>query len=229
MGMNIVVGVFPEFHEDADDEELNEQRAEFAAINRVLLAAGLPEHEEPESAVGPAPRNFRVGSWACVHFLRRIAVSLAVRGSLPPPIKELPEHDPVLETYSRSCTVRQMARTGGVQVVEGPGFEHLIWHSDCHGYYIPIPFRPVLLLPEEPPWDQWGRWLGSSNTLLQECERLAEALRYPRELDSEAIRQHEPDPSADGWRRYAVESFMCQVLIEAAGASIDSGCAIVFC
>jgi len=147
--------------------------------------------------------------------------------------------------FNRACILRRVARVGpndtpipgeeagasplGIEIIEGPGFEHLICHSDCTGFYLPIPFRPVIVLPSDPRWDQWGPWLGSSYTLLDECERLSEVLRYPRDWEIEALREQEPDSTAADWRRYAIECFMCQVLITACRLSIESGCAIVYC
>src|SRR5439155_11358418 len=119
---------------------------------------------------------------------------------------DLPRHDPVIDEFNRVCASRRVTRLGpdsapaqpvlleeassppGIEIIQGPGFEHLMWHSDCTGYYLPIPFHPVIVLPSNPRWDRWGPWLGSSQTLLDECERLAEALQYPRDQDIETLR-----------------------------------------
>src|SRR4051794_40476075 len=101
MGMDIVVGVFPELYDSADDEIRAKQREEFAAINRALRAAGLPEHHEPETARGAIPWNCRVGSWVCVHYLRRIAASIVLGKVLPPPVTDLPPHDPLVDVFNR--------------------------------------------------------------------------------------------------------------------------------
>ena len=69
MGMNIVVGVFPELFDNGEQETRAEQREEFVAINQAMRTAGLPSHREPETAGGAILWNCRVGSWGCVHYL----------------------------------------------------------------------------------------------------------------------------------------------------------------
>jgi hypothetical protein len=244
MGLSIVVGVFPELYDFAEEEDREAKRQEFAAINGLLRAAGLPEHHEQETAGGGAPWSCEVGSWACVHYLRRIAASLALDGTLPEPVEDLTPRDPLIDRYCAACATQRVegltleglpvqlslptdARSP-IEIIEGPGFEHLICHSDCTGYYLPVRFRPVLVLPPDPRWNEWGPWLGSSHALLEECRRLAVALRYPRDLQMEGLRRQAPDRTATDWRRYAIECFMCEVLITACQVSIESGCAAVF-
>jgi hypothetical protein len=99
------------------------------------------------------------------------------------------------------------------------------------GYYLPIRFPHVILLPESLRGEEYdlGAWIGSAPMLLQECERLAETLRYPRSLSPQELQKVTPDPNATDWRRYASEAFMCQALIAACEESIRTGCAITYC
>jgi hypothetical protein len=255
MGLSLVVGIIPDLYvaDEEDDEEeedleedLQELREEFVAINQVLRSLGLPEHHEPEQLPDGWEWDCRIGGYDCLHYLRRIAAHRAVGNGMPEPVVgELPE-DPVFEQYNVRCRLLARSTIGGATepvtlpmgtplslpvVIEGPGFEHLVWHSDCTGYYLPVSFPQVIVLPKDPRWD-WrpcGPWLGSVPMLLRECEQLAEALQYPRSLHPEDIRRFTPDPTAPDWRRYAVEAFVCQALITACEASIRSGCALAFC
>jgi len=83
------------------------------------------------------------------------------------------------------------------------------------------------VLPSHPYWDQWAPWVGSSHTLLRECEELARVMGIPVGTDVEPLRQA-PDPEAADWRRYAIEAFMCRALIEGCRLSISSGGALAF-
>lgn len=204
----------------------------------------MPEHHEPDESRSGAPWECEIGSFACLHFLRRIAASVALGQPLPAPTADRPTEDPVVEAYYAAChpdsllpplrtqrtpapAARPESPTAPFQAMRGPGFEHLIWHCDYGGYYLPVPFEWVLVLPKHPYWEDWGPRIGSSHTLLSECEELARVLDIPEELDVEALRQ-DPDPNATGWRRYAIEAFMCRALIEGCRISIASGCALAF-
>jgi hypothetical protein len=243
--LNLVVGVIPHLYaDDDDDSDLNELRSEFAALNGVLQALDLPKHHEPEITDREEGWDCRIADRAALYSLRRIAAHLALENGLPGPTTGDPQDDPVLERYAEQCHlyVRSAGQDGAAPhpaspllpyaaLIQGAGFEHLIWHSEVKGYYLPIRFPHVILLPESLRGEEYdlGPWVGSAPMLLQECERLVEALRYPRSLSIEALREYTPDPTATDWRRYASEAFMCQALIAACEESIRSGCAITFC
>ncbi len=78
----------------------------------------------------------------------------------------------------------------------------------------------------------WGGWVGSSVALLRECERLAEALEIPPELDetSSALikAMHGPKKNVARWQQYGMESFVCVALMQACRKSIATGAAIMF-
>jgi hypothetical protein len=245
MAMSVVVGVIPALYAD-NPPELEELRREFATINKWLRAAGLPSHREPRKPRGDAPWSCRVGSWVCLSYLRRLAAHVALNGTLPR-IGEVPAaEDPTFARYRavsrRSLILREEppADTRGqlllpadfpphaVQTVAGPDFSHLIWHCGATGYYLPIRFTHVLEPPPR-PGDEWPTQIGSSYTLLEECERLAAAMDFPLELSIEELRAEEPDLKATDWTRFRVEAFMCKVLMTACEVSIRSGCAVVFC
>jgi hypothetical protein len=263
MGMNLVVGVFPALYAEAEEEARTACREEFRALNRALRAAGLPAHEEPETAREGTPWNCRIGSWTCLGLLRRVAASLALGRGLPEPTDWPRRHEAVIDDYYAACKLRPLRRPGRAQTaaaayqpslsfgpaglsgatqvelpmalpppavkrVAGPDFTHLMWHSAASGYYLPVPF-PEVLVPPRKPDDEWASAVGSSQRLLRECELLAVALGYPRDLEVDALRAVEPEPEGRGWKRYAIESFMCRALIEGCRVSIRSGSALVFC
>ncbi|MES9621145.1 hypothetical protein ACPCBX_06145 [Streptomyces tuirus] len=108
----------------------------------------------------------------------------------------------------------------------GP-FDHLIHHSDCEGYYVPVDFTHVIVDKRAP-----GGYLGSSVRLLLEARRLAEALGLPEDLDPHSEEVFEAaeaeEPASEGWQRYGVESYVCLQLLQAAKLSIATGAAIAF-
>ncbi len=153
MSLSVRIGILSESFDDPDWE--NEVRGDFAIINRVLLQAGLPEHSEPEE--WPNIQNqCRLGDfrYSAIHSLRRIFAH-AVAGIVPTPLLENssnPAGDPVL-----------------LQVASQK--HHLLWHSDAEGFYVPVDFQEVLEDDDLP-----GRFLGSSQRLLDELRRVAPAL-----------------------------------------------------
>ncbi|OPG08658.1 hypothetical protein [Microbispora sp. GKU 823] len=238
MGLNIVVGMLADLDEseldDAEQDDLaGELCADFAAIGRVLAAAGLPAWSEPDAAAVEAA-EFDMYGYGGLHTLRRLAVHLAESGELPPPAPvEAAAEDPLLkDVYSRGPRY-------GVEVDEGTrligsgreadgAYDHLVHHSDCEGFYVPVDFAPVLCTNEIT-----GGWVGSSQRLLEECRRIAARLGLPDDLDpwgDEVSAAVEADAEgAEGWRRYGVESFTCLQVMAAARHSIVTGAAIVFC
>jgi hypothetical protein len=78
-----------------------------------------------------------------------------------------------------------------------------------------------------------GGYLGSSQRLLEECLRVAEALDLPIDLDPDsaevqaAVDGEIEDPV--GWQRHAIASYTCLQLIGAAWHSLKTGAAITFC
>lgn len=218
MGLDISVGILAELRDMDEEEACRDYRKEFTAINQALHAAGLPEHQEPENIT----RYFscEMYGYGGLHYLRRIAAYLGKGESLPQPGDDKAADDPVL----RECYVPK----GDYE----PGrFDHLIHHSDCEGFYLPLDFSNVLYpaaalkIP--------GGMIGSSYRLQEECLRLAQALELPLDLDPESEEVWDVIDSLDKadlvWQQYAIESFTCLQLLRACEASRQTGCAIVFC
>jgi len=150
--------------------------------------------------------------------LRRVAVHLAATGTLPDPLEDARRaaDDPLLR---KACAVFLSEPVGP--------FDHLINHSDCEGYYVPVDFEQVIV--DE---SLVGVCLGSSVRLLAETRRIASALGLPEDLDpdSEEVLAacQAKTPATGGWQRYAIESYGCLRLIHAAQHSIATGAAIAY-
>ncbi|MCP9994274.1 hypothetical protein LUX09_33555 [Streptomyces albogriseolus] len=214
MGLNMVVGVLI----DAEDDDYTEMvRADFVAIGELLERAGArpwaePDLDEEEGA------EFEVWGYSGLHTVRRLAVHLAAGGRLPEPLdsSQRATDDPLLgEVYEALPS-------------DPPGpFDHLVHHSDCEGYYVPVDFAHVIVDDKAP-----GGYLGSSVRLLEEARRLAEALGLPEDLDPHSEEVFEAADAeqlaTEGWRRYGVESYVCLQLLHAAKLSVSTGAAIAF-
>lgn len=214
MGLNIVVGILAE----AEDEYAGYVRAQFAVIGELLDRAGAGPWAEPELNARDVLEGDMWG-YSGLHTVRRLAVHLAETGTLPDPLEEAHRaaDDPLLrKAYTEF--------PGGTA---GP-FDHLINHSDCEGYYVPVDFEQVIADDSLA-----GGYLGSSVRLLAETRRIATALGLPEDLDPDSEEVFDAcgadTPPAEGWHRYGIESYGCLRLIHAAKHSIATGAVIAFC
>lgn len=224
MGLAICVGLPPEARED-DPEYVEYFEQQMAAINGVLESLGLPEHREPSDIEAERMLECEMYGYSGLHYLRRVAAHLALKGELPPPGDEDAGRDPVLNDYFK---IFDAAFAQG-KAAEIP-FQHLIVHSDAEGYYLPVEFEAVLI--SEPSLEIAGGMIGSAHVLLRECRELARALDLPEDLslDDEALWEA-AESQGEGetkWARYGIESFTCLQLLRACEASIETGAAVVF-
>lgn len=128
MSLSISVGILADLLVN-DPEGAEWVRSDFAIINDLLHRRGLPRHEEPASLPRLDDRSGLVGCpYSYLHHLRRFYARRIHRpDQVPPPgvHGEKPAHDPILNEVSSPK-------------------HHLLWHSDCEGYYLPIDFPEVL-------------------------------------------------------------------------------------
>ena len=214
MGLNVVVGVLA----GAEDDYAGHVRGHFAVIRELLGRVGARRWAEPELDERDVLEGDMWG-YSGLHTVRRAAVHLAETGTLPDPLEESHKAagDPLLK--------KAYAEFPGEPA--GP-FDHLIHHSDCEGYYVPVDFGQVIVDERLA-----GGYLGSSVRLLAETRRIASALGLPEDLDpdSEAVfgACDTGTQATEGWQRYGIESYGCLRLIQAAKHSIATGAAIAFC
>jgi hypothetical protein len=149
VGLSISVGYLA-FLSREDPEGVAGLREEFAQINRVLEANGLPSHVEPEQLPELIDRSDLHGmpySW--LHYLRR-AVAYARQQPeefAPLTAGEDPSEDDVIEEEQEVFMD-----------------SHLVCHSDCDGDYVPVDFDELLWGEDNVP----GGILGSSQRALAE-------------------------------------------------------------
>lgn len=202
----------------ADDAEYTAGlREDFAVVRELLAEAGAAPWDEPEVTEQDV-RWFEMVGYSGLHTLRRLAVHLAEHGSLPEPLRSgQASKDPLLLDVYADMPGNP----------PGP-FDHLVHHSDCEGYYVPVAFDEVIVDERLA-----GGHLGSSVRLLDEARRIAAALGLPADLDLEVSDVFDAEdaetPAAEVWRRHGIESYICLQIIAAAEHSIATGAAIAFC
>lgn len=224
MGLTICVGIPSEIR-DGDPEYVEYFEQQMEAVNGVLESFGLPEHREPLDIEDERTAEFEMDDDSGLHYLRRLAAHLALRGELPPPGDDAAASDAVLSDYYR---IFEASFTQGKAA--GMPFQHLIVHGDAEGYYLPVEFDDVLI--PDASLEIAGGMLGSSQALLRECRELARALELPEDLSPDDERVWSAaDTQGEGetkWEQYGVESFTCLNLIRACEASVETGAAVVF-
>jgi hypothetical protein len=229
MSLNIMVGMLADL-KIHDPEGFAYYQDQFSRINRVLLANGLPQHDEPAELTDAGPRDFDMGGYSRLHYLRRLAAYLWAGEDEPAPGEETTLDDATVQRY-RDWLERYYAAAGADTTRLASRFDHLTWHSDTEGYYLPVVFKNVLI--PDSYLNIVGEQIGSSQALMEECQRLADFLELPLDLDPDSEPVWAAASSGQGvgdtrWERYGIESFTCLRLYHAARTSLDLGAAIVF-
>lgn len=220
MGLGLDVGVLVNCQTEYPEgyEELTHQ---FDLINILLTKNGLPQHTEPEDI---PTFDCSMGSYSNIHYLRRIAAHLLVNDQMPEPILRGPADDPILDRYYSKVQTHPYSCSSPWK-----RFDHLLLHSDCEGFYLPIEFDEVLKDVNQLGVE--GGLVGSSQKLLAECFDLGEQLGLPMELnnvDKIFDKISEATDESESWNRYRIETERCLTLMEAAEHSVKYGAAIVF-
>jgi hypothetical protein len=232
MGLSLTVGVLGDC---ADAEDVEFITAQFDELNGYLAAAGLRAHSEPATLPPGLPVSYDMPGYSGLHTLRRLAVLIATGGKLSPaPAGADSSKDALVASIYAECD--WTVNSNGVRFFHSkrrflkPSFDHLLFHSDADGYYLPQRFRDVLLTWQE--GEKYTSAVGSSFTLKTELETIAKAIRLPLDLDPESEEVYaaldSPDTRARDWRRYGTESFCCLRLHRACTLSVEHGAAVVF-
>ncbi|WP_433216831.1 hypothetical protein [Microtetraspora malaysiensis] len=203
-----------------DDEGVAEFRSSLDGLSAALADEGIV-WREPDGPPGVEMRPHTGGfpySW--LHYLRRVFA--------------LVDNDqPVTPARSADDVDRDRRWVDSSSVLFD---SHLLCHSDCAGYYVPVDFEDVVFLPES-SGVYGGGMVGSSVRLLRELCRCAPALGIRLDpsasaagadtggvlSDAEAARLFTLPPED-----FAIETMVWLTLFEACRVSVASGHAIVF-
>jgi hypothetical protein len=212
MGLAIGVAMLPQW-EIEEPAAAQRMRNDLAQLGRFLLERQLPVFEEPATFSEPLKSRASLVSfpYSWLHYLRRFAAHVMRDPKwIPYPVE--PGEDP-----AEDMVLRQMYRNLS---------SHLLCHSDCEGYYLPLDFQDIIL---DPTHELRGGALGSSYRLLEELILLCEPLEIP-------LRQGQLDDATAQWLAdqrptgapFAIERLVWLALFEAARLSTLHRTAIVF-
>lgn len=211
MGLAVCVGMLAELREE-DEEGLESLQGELSMMNKVLAEKGLQSHQEPLELPELSSRCSLDGfPYSFLHYLRRVGARVMKNPDWKAesfPEDADPADDPVIGEQTNKLT------------------SHLLCHSDCEGFYVPIDFRNIVFDEKERiP----GGMLGSSQRLMEELVSIAPALgislRGGKLSDEEAQRIDDETESESGlW----IENVVWLSLYEAARLSIQHGTVIMF-
>jgi hypothetical protein len=207
MGLAVGIGVLADLviH---DSEGADWQRESIAAMNAVLKRNGLPEHHEPERfgrSLFGLQRACTSFPYSFLHYLRRAFAHMREGLPIPDDNKLRPEHDSVVDDAGSMLD------------------SHLLCHSDCEGFYVPIEFGDPIFDD-----DVLGAMLGSSQALLRELIEVAPHIGVTLENDR-------PTPACEADLRVIEDSgpfwrerLVWYTLFEAATLSVEHRTLIVF-
>lgn len=213
MGLDITIGALAGSI-GVDDEGEDMIRHDLSQINAVLRDNGLPEHKEPEELPPFEWRPTLVGlGYSWIHYLRRIQAHLDEDPTWKPtPVdQDGLDEDTTADDVIGSCNMNL----------------HLLWHSDCEGYYLPQDFRHVLMDVDEDRIP--GAMLGSSVRLMKELVELAPHIGielHDGKLESKMLAELNEEPQDHS--PFGIERVVWLHLYEAARLSLELGTAIRF-
>jgi hypothetical protein len=207
MGLALSTGYLAEL----DAEGAGWFRSSVAIVNQVLADEKLPPHVEPDHA-GPERARSHCSSfpYSFLHYLRRAFARLREGQPITPVAKgEDPSEDPAIEDAASTFDA------------------HLLCHSDCEGFYVPVDFAEVIFDIQKRGLA--GGMLGSSVRLLNELVEVAPALGIELQngqlSDDEARKlSMEDDESAPFWH----ERLVWLALYENARVSVANKTLLVF-
>ncbi|MEC3919272.1 hypothetical protein [Nocardia sp. CDC160] len=213
MGLGVWTHGFANALADSPPERLDHLRDQLRSLNDLLLGEGfLPHHEA--TARGAAAERDQMGGvpYSFLHHLRR-AYARAHKYPDEPLMPAAEDEDPADDE-----AVVDLSYT----------FEsHLLCHSDCEGYYVPVDFGEVLFPDEELALS--GGMVGSSQALMRELVYVAPYLGIAfvdgELLDAEIDRIH--DDGRDEHSLYR-ERLAWLLLYEAARVSVANSTIITF-
>lgn len=197
-----LTGAFGETPEDRAESDAYWLEA-LSAAAATLVRHGLPAHTEPRiEASGPCDWTAGLGSFSTLHRLRRLAIRLALG-------EDALQLDEAFNTEAERRWFDGLVAEGGrnFHAEPAPGgewFEHLVYHPDNEGFYLPVEFPHVLDVGEY-------SMVGSTHRLRAELIALRALL-----------------PGVDAEDVLAVEGWVAQLLLQACERSLACGAAIAF-
>ena len=211
MGLAIFTGYLADMLAK-DAEGASSFKKDLEAVNKHLVKNKQPKHVEPvKRGKEKARRHVDSFPYSFLHYLRRAHARVRAGMTLTPVApNEDPADDPTIDDEAAMLD------------------SHLLCHSDCEGYYVPVDFHEVIFDTSKKPSIPGGM-LGSSIRLMSELVEVAPAIgikldKSGKLSDAAAKRLAAVEEEHDYWR----ERLVWLALFEAARVSIANKCMIVF-
>ncbi len=212
MGLAVSVGRLADL-KNHDKEGVRWFRAAMKKVNKVLQNEGFPPHVEPENLPPLVNRSALHGfPYSFLHYLRRFATYAQVKPNWKP--KRFPKSaDPAND----ELVMDEMLMFSS----------HLLCHSDCEGFYLPIDFpEPIFADEKLIPGCQLGSSFGLMKELIEVAPFLGITLTDGVLNDSEAARINGIITAEKN--NFWIELGVWFSLFEAARLSIEHKTAICF-
>lgn len=211
MSLSVWVGGLSACLKSDDREERGAAKRDLREINRLLVANGFPRHKEPETLPRMRNRYRGVGlPYDWLHYLRR-AIAFAKQ--------EPEEFTPVRKGEDPSEDEHILHELFCIE-------SHIICHSDCEGYYVPVDFPDPLYHDDED--EIGGGILGSSFAGMRELLLVAPLINIPLRrgaVSAETVARVNRERRG---ARFYIERQVWLELFEAFRLSIKHGTAVKF-
>lgn len=210
MSLSVWVGGLSECLKSEDRSERSAARRDLREINRLLVANGLPRHTEPETLPRMRSRYRGLGlPYDWLDYLRR-AIAFA---------RQAPDE------FTPVAKGEDPAEDGWIEHEWALNESHVICHSDCEGYYVPVDFPDPLHHDSDD--EIGGGILGSSYAGMRELLLVAPLINIPLRrgvVSAEIIARINRERRG----RFYIERQVWMELFEAFRLSIKHGTAVKF-
>jgi hypothetical protein len=244
MGLTVEVGFLADVIANDPDAAADGVR-DFARIADALAEAGLEPYVEPNDC--PVWSADLLG-YSGLHALREVAGYVWRGHDIPRGIlldgSQTDQADALVKEFFEHLTgkgnftligkaFRQIFKVK--EKPKLPPFVHLLVHSDCDGFYVPVAFENPVVAKRVTSENEHLWPLGSVMRLEEEINQLARHLDIPADLRHDDAQLHAlidaPDrtPVSALWTAQPIATHTCLVLREACEHSLRTGAAIHFC
>ncbi len=200
-----------------------------------LEAAGKEPHLEPDRLDEQGRFEAEISDHSQLHALRRIAARVALGAGITPIADpDLADEDQVVDLYyERGGTPTSPGVLGSVSSFiwrRDPVFQHLMFHGDTAGFYLPRDFKNVIIVEDELAVP--GGIIGSVPRLLAECRQLAERLEVTADFEAEDLGiPWKPESKTDEppvWLDHREAAYCLVALRSACHAAMRVGAVVYF-
>ena len=232
MGLALITGILSDLKSE-DVEGYEYFKDQFDGIQGILRQNGIQtDYTEPVDLDKKLIWDCQMYGYGGLHYLRRLAAHIWDGKKNIEPGNEEASEDKVMEKYcdqsmAEESSFNSLLSKMGIKSKK-LNFDHLMFHSDAEGFYIPVEFDDVIFDDAIA-----GGMIGSTYKLKSELEVLIDWLGLDLTIDTDSEEfwalPEEQNRNEIKWKNFGVESYSCINLYLACKESIKNKCAITFC